>query len=132
MTPTGTIKQARTCYDHLAGQLGVAVTEAMITAGYLERAPGFGLTEAGLAWFPDALGIAPDSLFATRRPAARSCLDWTERRPHLAGAAGAALCGQFFDQGWVERSGQTRAVRVTEPGAISLHRLLAVEWPTGP
>jgi hypothetical protein len=121
------LKQARTCYDHLAGRLGVAITDAMITAGYVEPVPVFGLTEAGLSWLRDALQVAPESLFATQRPAARSCLDWTERRPHLAGSAGAALCRESFARGWIERVGSTRAVEVTPAGHEALRRLFAIE-----
>jgi hypothetical protein len=138
------LKQARTCYDHLAGRLGVAITDAMLTAGLIEPAPApapapapvpapvpasvFGLTEAGICWFRDVLQVAPESLFATQRPAARSCLDWTERRPHLAGAAGAALARASFSRGWIERSGSTRAIKVTPAGHEALRRLFAIEF----
>jgi hypothetical protein len=123
------LKQARTCYDHLAGHLGVAIADAMITAGLIEPVPVFGLTEAGLFWFRDALRVAPESLFATQRAAARSCLDWTQRRPHLAGAAGAALCRESFARGWIERTGPPRAVEVTPAGREAFHRLFAIEFP---
>ncbi|NEC49124.1 transcriptional regulator, partial [Actinospica acidiphila] len=62
-----------------------------------------------------------------RRPLARACLDWTERRPHLAGAAGAALCRHALDQGWCVRIGSGRAVKVTAEGVRALTRLLGVD-----
>lgn len=82
------LARGRTCYDHLAGRLGIRITEAMTVRGLLRQDTGFALTEAGLEWF-GALGIPLDR--SGRRPLVRGCLDWTERRPHLAGAAGAAL-----------------------------------------
>ncbi|MFD9433649.1 ArsR/SmtB family transcription factor [Streptomyces sp. NPDC060002] len=161
--------RGRTCYDHLAGRLGIAVTDALTAHGLLsaasdpegrrtggakteaeavavaverpdasgltapaapaapasrERATGFLLTEAGLRWF-EGSGIALDR--ATRRPLARACLDWTERRPHLAGAAGAALCRHALDAGWCVRIGSERAVKVTVAGERALAELLGIE-----
>ncbi|MFB8772631.1 ArsR/SmtB family transcription factor [Streptomyces broussonetiae] len=116
--------RGRTCYDHLAGRLGIAVTDALTTRGLLVQDTGFALTEAGLGWF-DATGIALDR--RGRRPLARACLDWTERRPHLAGAAGAALCGHALDAGWCVRVGSERAVKVTAAGERALGELLGLE-----
>ncbi|NKQ25347.1 ArsR/SmtB family transcription factor [Streptomyces galbus] len=79
--------RGRTCYDHLAGRLGIAVTDALTERGLLRQDTGFALTDAGVEWF-GRVGIALDR--SGRRPLARGCLDWTERRPHLAGVAGAA------------------------------------------
>ena len=98
--------RGRTCYDHLAGRLSIAVTDA------------------GLAWFASA-GIGLER--RGRRPLARACLDWTERRPHLAGVAGAALCRHALDTGWCVRIGSERAVKVTEIGERALRELLGVE-----
>ncbi|CAL9619243.1 hypothetical protein SUDANB145_05799 [Streptomyces sp. enrichment culture] len=115
--------RGRTCYDHLAGRLGIAVTDALTARGLLRQDTGFALTDAGLAWF-DATGIG---LARTgRRPLARACLDWTERRPHLAGVAGAALCRHALDAGWCVRIGSGRAVKVTAAGARALSELLGV------
>ncbi|QEU84911.1 ArsR/SmtB family transcription factor [Streptomyces viridosporus] len=116
--------RGRTCYDHLAGRLGIAVTDALAARGLLRRDTGFALTDAGLRWF-DAAGIALDR--RGRRPLARACLDWTERRPHLAGAAGAALCGHALRAGWCVRIGSERAVRVTDTGERALSELLGIE-----
>ncbi|KKD09417.1 ArsR/SmtB family transcription factor [Streptomyces sp. WM6386] len=115
--------RGRTCYDHLAGRLGIAVTDAMTVRQLLRQDAGFALTEAGLRWF-GAVGIPLDR--KGRRPLARACLDWTERRPHLAGVAGAALCRHALEAGWCVRIGSERAVKVTEAGEKALAELLGV------
>ncbi|GAB2913175.1 ArsR/SmtB family transcription factor [Streptomyces mayteni] len=117
------LAHARTCYDHLAGAVGVAITDAMTRRGLLGWERGLGLTGAGRAWLAE-LGVTVPA--GTRRPAVRSCLDWTERRPHLAGAVGAALCRHALDAGWVSRVGSTRAVLVTPVGRRALHDHLAL------
>ncbi|MGW3213034.1 ArsR/SmtB family transcription factor [Streptomyces parvus] len=127
------LARGRTCYDHLAGRLGIRITEAMTLRGLLRQDTGFALTEAGLEWF-DALGIPLDR--SGRRPLVRACLDWTERRPHLAGAAGAALCAHVLEAGWCERFGSGRAVRVTPAGVVALSEALGLDpaslAPPGP
>ncbi|MYW67711.1 helix-turn-helix domain-containing protein [Streptomyces sp. SID8379] len=115
--------RGRTCYDHLAGRLGIAVTDGMAARGLLRVDTGFALTEAGVAWFR-AVGVELDT--KGRRPLVRGCLDWTERRQHLAGVAGAALCHHALASGWVERIGSERAVRVTGAGAAFLEAELGV------
>ncbi|CAL9318156.1 ArsR/SmtB family transcription factor [Streptomyces sp. SudanB182_2057] len=118
--------RGRTCYDHLAGRLGIAVTDALTERGLLRRDTGFALTDAGLEWF-GAAGMPLDP--SGRRPLARACLDWTERRPHLAGAAGAALCRRALEAGWCVRVGGGRAVRITPAGEQALSGLLGI--PSG-
>ncbi|MEU9441574.1 winged helix-turn-helix domain-containing protein [Streptomyces sp. NPDC048304] len=115
--------RGRTCYDHLAGRLGIAVTDALTLRGLLRQDTGFALTDAGLEWF-GAVGIPLE--VSGRRPLARACLDWTERRPHLAGAAGAALCRHALDTGWCVRIGSERAVKVTPSGERELSALLGI------
>jgi DNA-binding transcriptional ArsR family regulator len=115
--------RGRTCYDHLAGRVGIALTDALTLRGLLRQDTGFALTDAGLAWFREA-GIALE--VSGRRPLARACLDWTERRPHLAGAAGAALCRHALDAGWCVRIGSERAVKVTASGERELSELLGI------
>lgn len=116
--------RGRTCYDHLAGRVAVVIADAMTARGLLAQDAGFALTEAGLGWFA-TLGIP---LARTgRRPLVRSCLDWTERRPHLAGVAGAALCRHALDAGWCVRIGSQRAVKVTREGERALGEVLGVE-----
>ncbi|MGW3944158.1 ArsR/SmtB family transcription factor [Streptomyces phaeochromogenes] len=119
--------RGRTCYDHLAGRLGIAVTDALTGLGLLRQDTGFALTDEGVRWF-DGLGVP---LVRTgRRPLARACLDWTERRPHLAGVAGAALCRHALDTGWCVRIGSERAVKVTAEGERALSELLGIQPET--
>ncbi|MEU6552446.1 winged helix-turn-helix domain-containing protein [Streptomyces sp. NPDC046915] len=115
--------RGRTCYDHLAGRLGIAVTDALTARGLLQQETGFALTDAGLEWF-GSVGIGLER--GGRRPLARACLDWTERRPHLAGVAGAALCRHALDTGWCVRIGTERAVKVTPSGERALSELLGM------
>jgi len=112
------LSRARTCYDHLAGRLGVELTAGLVREGCL-RGTELRLTRRGEQRMLD-LGIDIDGLRKVRRPLTRSCLDWTERKPHLAGALGGALAERFFDQRWIERVTGTRAVRVTERGNAAL------------
>jgi DNA-binding transcriptional ArsR family regulator len=118
------LAEARTCYDHLAGKLGVAVTDRLIAAGALDDRGGLSLgDERGpLA----ALGVEVDAL-QTRRPLVLRCIDWSERRPHVAGALGAAIAASCLDHGWIERLPSTRAVRVTDAGRQGLSRALGLE-----
>ncbi|MFF2851799.1 ArsR/SmtB family transcription factor [Streptomyces sp. NPDC058001] len=118
--------RGRTCYDHLAGRLGIALTDALTHRELLRQDNGFALTDAGVRWFADT-GIALEH--GGRRPLARACLDWTERRPHLAGVAGAALCRHALTAGWCVRIGSERAVRVTDTGRTALRDLLDIAPP---
>jgi DNA-binding transcriptional ArsR family regulator len=115
---------ARTCYDHLAGRLGVAVHDAMLERRLLHRRDGIGVTRRGRAWF-DELGADLDA-DAGRRTFVRECVDWTERRPHLAGHVGAVLCSRFLEEGWVRRPDRSRALVVTPSGERALRGLLGV------
>lgn len=117
--------RARTCYDHLAGTLGVSVTDALLERGLIQQSTGFSVTDDGLAWFEE-LGIDLAPRPGSRRPMARSCVDWTERRPHLAGRAGAALCTYVLETGWCERIGSQRALRITGKGRTALAEQLGV------
>jgi len=117
---------ARTCYDHLAGRLGVGVADALTERRLLDQENGFALTPAGLRWFDRELGVA----LVGRRPVVRPCMDWTERRLHLGGAAGAALRATFLERRWVTPVGTGRALRVTNEGNTALRELLGVEGLT--
>ncbi|MFX0574809.1 ArsR/SmtB family transcription factor [Nocardia nepalensis] len=129
-TAAAALARGRTCYDHLAGRLGVAITDAMIERDLLDDEGGFALTEAGSAWLTGPMGIEVAALHATRRPVARPCLDWTERRTHLGGAAGAQLCRRLQALDWVRRVGSGRAVRLTPTGEAGLCEALGIDPAT--
>lgn len=88
----------------------------------------FRVTRKGAAFFAE-LGLDLPKLKASRRALARQCLDWSERRPHLAGALGAGLAAQCFERGWLERARDGRQVLVTEPGRQALRDMLAIDLP---
>ncbi|MDL9980001.1 ArsR/SmtB family transcription factor [Microbacterium sp. ASV49] len=112
------LAEARFCYDHLAGRLGVALTAAMVERGWLTE-PDLDLTDAG------RVGVAARGilLVPSKRRTARPCVDWTERRPHLAGALGSAIGTRFLDAGWVRRIPGGRGLVVTPDGRRAL-----AEW----
>jgi DNA-binding transcriptional ArsR family regulator len=129
-TKAQAVRTARTCYDHLAGRLGVALADAMVAKGQVELAKDGGLmTETGMELLAK-LGIDVDPMVARSsrrgRVLCRPCLDWSERRPHLAGAVGAALCTHSFDNGWIRRIEGTRAVSITPKGQRSFRDLFGV------
>ena len=110
------LRHARSCYDHLAGQLGVSITEALVArAAIMEEEKAFKVTSQGESFFGD-LGIDVAALRATKRHFARACLDWTERRHHVAGALGAALLDHALRQEWVARNARDRSLRITRGG----------------
>ena len=113
------LADARLCYDHLAGRLGVGVTEALVGSGWLdgELRP----TPGDASPFAE-LGIDVDGLRRGRRPLTRSCPDWTQRRTHLAGALGAALAEHFLAERWVRRRPSGRGLVVTDGGRAALLR----------
>lgn len=104
---------ARFCYDHLAGRLGTALTDAWIRTGWLAGRDELALTDPGAVGLRE-LGV--DGAVTARRPTTRACLDWTERRPHLAGALGSAVGTRFLEAGWVTRHRSGRGLNVTEAG----------------
>ena len=116
----GALRAARTCYDHLAGRLGVALADGLVAGGHVELAHDAGLvTDAGIALF-GRIGIDVAALSDGRgnrvRVLCRPCLDWSERRPHLGGSVGAALCACSFKKGWIRHIDGTRAVTITPTG----------------
>jgi DNA-binding transcriptional ArsR family regulator len=117
------LQAARTCYDHLAGALGVALFEALLRENVLTA--DLQATRKGSRRLGD-LGVDVEEAHERRRAFARRCLDWSERRHHLAGALGAAIAERFFELGWIERTPSSRAVRVTEAGRTGLADELAV------
>jgi DNA-binding transcriptional ArsR family regulator len=116
---------ARTCYDHLAGRLGVAVYDAMVAGGHLRTRDGLAVTRRGRSWLAE-LGMDVAGLVSGSRVLVRDCLDVTERRPHLAGAVGAALCATFLDRDWVRPVRGSRALLVTPIGERALEAELGV------
>jgi DNA-binding transcriptional ArsR family regulator len=115
--------EARTCYDHLAGRLGVAIHDTLIAKGYLAAADGgYTLTTEGRAFFA-ALGIDIETQLRQRRSLLRPCLDWSERRFHLAGSLAAAFACRCFEADWIERQAGSRAVRLTAAGEREFRNL---------
>jgi DNA-binding transcriptional ArsR family regulator len=123
------LRDGRTCYDHLAGRLGVELTGALSAQGLLRRRDGaYLLTRRGEQVLGD-LGVDVVRVRAQRRPFAFPCLDWSERREHLAGALGAALADRLFALGWVTRVGPGRAATLTESGRKELGARFGLELP---
>jgi DNA-binding transcriptional ArsR family regulator len=118
---------ARTCYDHLAGKLGVAVTQALVDQGYLAlHSEHFEVTDQGANWLA-IWNIDPAQLRKGRRAFARTCLDWSERRDHLAGALGAAIANQFFEKGWVTRIPGGRSLHITAAGRSGIAQAFGID-----
>ncbi|MQY17540.1 ArsR/SmtB family transcription factor [Nocardia macrotermitis] len=145
-TRAAALRRARSCYDHLAGRLGVAVTEALLDRGALIRTDGLSGIEradgdrlsAPVHAHPYELGPDAEPIFAAlgvdlaatsdqRRPLLRFCVDWSEQRHHLSGALGAALLTRMESAGWVVRHRTRRALQLTDSGARTLDRILGVD-----
>ena len=117
------LREARTCYDHLAGRLGVALARALEQRRVVVRSNGgYELGESAAPEL-DRLGIDLDGLAQLRRPLVRGCLDWSERELHVAGAVGAALTARLFELGCLERRDRTRSVALTEAGQVVFDEL---------
>ncbi len=124
------LRTARTCYDHMAGKLAVSVADALCEKSYVALSDGAALvTEEGQKFFCDfGVDLKPDNV--SKRPLCRACLDWSERRMHLAGKLGAGLLDRFTALGWVARISETRALRVTPAGEVGFRTTfgLPLEW----
>jgi DNA-binding transcriptional ArsR family regulator len=119
------IRKARVCYDHLAGEMGVKLFDAMTGAHQLaERDGAWRLTRRGEI-FARAFGIDLDALAARRRPLCKACLDWSMRRHHLAGSLGAAFLEAILAKGWARRARMSRAVLFTPSGEAKFARLFS-------
>src|SRR5258708_9224687 len=124
----GAIRFARTCYDHLAGVVGVAFTERMLERGVLVRVDHtYRIGPEGIAWL-ERQGIDSDRVLHCRREPARACLDWSERRDHLAGAFGATMTEWLFEQGWLARLAGSRAVTLTATGQAGFLRAWGLQF----
>ena len=121
------LSAARICYDHLAGRLSVDLTDAFVARGYVVLHDAAAeITTAGARCFTE-LGIELPRPRSTRRHVSRLCLDWTERRPHIAGAIGAAITRRYFDLGWMERTKGSQAVVVTPLGRRGFLRTFGID-----
>jgi DNA-binding transcriptional ArsR family regulator len=110
------MRTARTCYDHLAGRLGVGLADALGARGQVVLTEDGGeVTAAGMSFFA-GFGADLGPIKGSRRPFCRTCLDWSERRWHIAGSVGAALCRRCLELGWIERRHDSRAVAITAAG----------------
>ncbi|PVB61007.1 winged helix-turn-helix domain-containing protein [Labrenzia sp. 011] len=119
------MRAARVCYDHLAGDMAVQMFDSIQTRGFLRVSAdrgGLDLTADGRQ-FVSVLGIDLEALGTSRRPLCRACLDWSERRNHLAGSLGAALLERFRDNGWLRREAGSRVVTISPRGHVELHKL---------
>jgi DNA-binding transcriptional ArsR family regulator len=120
------MRAARTCYDHFAGRLGVGLADRLSERGYLVLTEEGGeITESGTS-FLNGFGVDLGALRRTRRAFCRPCLDWTERRPHIGGAIGAALATRCFDLGWFTRSRDSRALSITPAGRSGLDEIFGL------
>jgi DNA-binding transcriptional ArsR family regulator len=119
------LTHARSCYDHLAGELAVDIYQRLLAHGHLRlTGPNLTITPTGDALLA-GLGVDMVRVRGAKRPAARSCLDWTERRHHLAGAAGAALFDALLARRWIIHGPRPRSIRVTDAGQQGLQQLLS-------
>jgi DNA-binding transcriptional ArsR family regulator len=120
------LRHARTCYDHMAGRIAVAITDRLVQQSFVRLNEDGGiLTEAGRSFFDDA-GVRLD-VTSKRRVFCRPCLDWSERRPHLAGLVGAAILRHAFEREWIERVRDDRALIVTPAGISGLATVFGVD-----
>jgi len=116
------LRKARVCYNHLAGDMGIRLYDSLVARDLLTVGKGgLGLSEDGRR-FMSRFGLDLESLSAQRSPLCRECLDWSERRSHLAGSLGRALFGRFEELGWARRLDGTRIVRFTPKGEAAFKR----------
>ncbi|KIH83784.1 ArsR/SmtB family transcription factor [Pseudomonas batumici] len=125
-TPSA-LKQARTCYDHIAGEVAVKLHDALLQASWIEeQGKDYVLTEKG-ATLLARVGIDVDAVSRQRRRLAYPCLDWSERSPHIGGALGAALLELLLKRGWVNRHLDSRALSLTAKGEKSLAKAFGLQ-----
>lgn len=118
------VKYCRTCYDHLAGFVGVKIVEILEAKAYLTKSNNeYIVSEKGWEWF-QFFNISKEDFNNKRRPVTRQCLDWSERRPHLAGQLGAALLQQMLERKWFKKVEFSRALVITGKGRQELYDLL--------
>lgn len=116
------LRHARICYDHLAGNLGVKLAQSMVELQIIEQGETeYMITSSGEHFFSD-WGVDLSKVRSLRRSFSRACLDWSERQHHLAGALGCAIASYLFDLGWIVRTSQSRAIKVTEDGIVGFKK----------
>jgi DNA-binding transcriptional ArsR family regulator len=120
------MRTARLCYDHCAGLLGVGITDALCHKGHLELDADGGVVTAQGEKSLKEFGVDVEALRAAKRVFCKPCLDWSERRPHLAGALGAGLARRLFALHWIERQRDTRALSVTRAGERGLRETFGI------
>ncbi|MDQ2137012.1 helix-turn-helix transcriptional regulator [Alcaligenaceae bacterium A4P071] len=124
-TPTD-MCHARTCYDHMAGEIGVGIHDRLIAKRFLAKQDqDYVLTPSGEA-FMQEIGLDIETAQNKRRSFAKPCMDWSARRPHLGGALGAALLTHVLHHGWVEKDLDSRVLRVTPKGSKPLEKLFGL------
>ena len=124
--PDDVLRRARTCYDHIAGVLGVALADRLTEREFVVLGEEAGeVTPAGVE-FLSRLGVDLSAARAKRRVFCRPCVDWTERRPHIGGAVGAALASRCFELKWIERVRDTRALTITPAGRRGLMEMFGL------
>ena len=121
------MRLARTCYDHIAGRLGVALADRLTGDGHIAFLPDGGEVTASGYDFLSGFGVALADCRPARRIFCRPCLDWSERRPHIAGRVGALLCEQLLSLGWVKRRANTRSLEITRQGRDGLAARFGIE-----
>jgi DNA-binding transcriptional ArsR family regulator len=125
------LRKARICYDHLAGEVGVMTYEALLHQGILRTSQKeLQVTVIGVEWFAK-LGIDTQTVAQLRRSFCRPCMDWSERRHHLAGALGAALLTRLGELGWAKRNARSRVISFTPRGQRLFHELLGIPEQSG-
>jgi DNA-binding transcriptional ArsR family regulator len=117
-----TMRTARMCYDHVAGRLGVAIADALREHHHVELAEDGGIVTPGGEAFLAEFGVDVENLRRSRRVFCRPCIDWSERRPHLAGSVGAALARRLLDLRWIARKRDSRALTITPMGWSAIER----------
>lgn len=118
------LRNARTCYDHLAGRLGVALADSLTRSGHVAlSADGGEVTDTGHAFLCE-FGAEPAP---GKRVFCRPCLDWSERRPHIAGRLGAALAARCLERGWIARQRDSRAVTITPAGSSGFSETFGID-----
>lgn len=121
------MRMARMCYDHIAGRLGLAIAERLLADRLIVFDGDAGHVTEHAAQALERWGIASASAPPRGRPYCRPCLDWSERKPHLAGGLGAMICAHALDQGWLTRKSGSRALTITASGAQAWRELLGLQ-----